>query len=126
MLIRCGSEPTFDIAASHEHKTRVEAASVAVERNTVPLIPDEPKVAPRAPKSVYEPDNLDGTVFRFDPDELQVDAELFQFKSGGDEFGVTDRLQGITTWDPIKAGQVTVFEFADGRRFIADGISAWD
>lgn len=115
------SEPTFDIAASHEHKTRVEAASVAVERNQAPLIPDEPKVPPRAPESVYGPDNLDGTVFRFDPDELQVDAELFQFKSGGDEFGVTDRLQGITTWDPIKAGQVTVFEFADGRRFIADG-----
>tara|TARA_B100000212_G_scaffold260614_1_gene200548 strand:+ start:2885 stop:6172 length:3288 start_codon:yes stop_codon:yes gene_type:complete len=115
------SEPTFDIAASHEHKTRVEAASVAVERNQAPLIPDEPKVAPRAPESVYGPDNLDGTVFRFDPDELQVDAELFQFKSGGDEFGVTDRLQGITTWDPVKAGQVTVFEFADGRRFIADG-----
>lgn len=115
------SEPTFDIVASQEHKSRVEAASVAVERNQAPLIPDEPKVPARPPESVYEADNLDGTVFRFDPDELQVDAELFQFKAGGDEFGVTDRLQGITTWDPVKAGQVTVFEFADGRRFIADG-----
>jgi hypothetical protein len=34
---------------------------------------------------------------------------------------VTDRLQGITTWDPIKAGNVTIYEYADGRKFIADG-----
>ena len=114
-------EPTFDIAASHEHKTRVEAASVAVERNQAPLIPDEPKVPHGAPESVYDSDNLDRTIYRFDPDEIEVDAELFQFKEGGDEFGVTDRLQGITKWMPDQAGTVVVYEYADGRRFIADG-----
>jgi predicted kinase len=50
-----------------------------------------------------------------------VDAKTFQFKEGGDEFGVTERLQGITTWDKYKAGTVTVYEYADGRMAIADG-----
>jgi predicted kinase len=34
---------------------------------------------------------------------------------------VTDRLQFITEWDPQLAGVVTVYEYADGRLFIADG-----
>jgi uncharacterized protein (DUF1015 family) len=34
---------------------------------------------------------------------------------------VTDRLQYITEWDPQLAGTVTVYEYADGRLFIADG-----
>lgn len=54
-------------------------------------------------------------------DDIGVDAELMQFKSGGDEFGVTDRLQGVDEWDPIAAGMVTVWEAQDGRRLIADG-----
>lgn len=110
-----------EIQAQAEHQSRVQDATAAVERNQAPTIPDAPKVPPRAVESAYEADNLDGTIYRFDPDELQVDAELFQFKSGGDEFGVTERLQGIKTWDAVKAGQVTVFEKTDGSRFIADG-----
>jgi hypothetical protein len=58
---------------------------------------------------------------RFDPDAIEVDAELMQFKAGGDEFGVTERLQGVDTWNPILAGRVVVWESQDGRRLIADG-----
>lgn len=57
----------------------------------------------------------------FRPDEIGVDAELMQFKSGGDQFGVTERLQGVRQWDPIAAGTVVVWEGLDGRRLIADG-----
>jgi len=57
----------------------------------------------------------------FRPDDLIVDAARFQFKSGGDDFGVSDRLQGITEWNPIYAGRVVVWEDAAGRSFIADG-----
>lgn len=57
----------------------------------------------------------------FAADDIGVDAELMQFKSSGDQFGVTDRLQGVEQWDPIAAGTVTVWEGADGRRLIADG-----
>lgn len=56
-----------------------------------------------------------------DPDELQVDADTFQFKSGGDEFGVTDRLKDIDTWEPHFSGTVIVYEKADGTRIIVDG-----
>ncbi len=57
----------------------------------------------------------------FAADDIGVDAELMQFKSGGDQFGVTERLQGVEQWDPIAAGMVTVWEAVDGRRLIADG-----
>jgi len=103
------------------HQERITRAAVAAENNRPPAIPDEPPAAVKPPSSVYDADNLDGLVYRFDPNEIQVDAETFQFKAGGDEFGVSDRLQGVTEWDPIKAGQVTVYEFADGNQFIADG-----
>ena len=55
-----------------------------------------------------------------DPKTVEVDASTFQFKSRGDEFGVTDRLQGVKKWDSIKAGTSIVWERADGARFIAD------
>jgi hypothetical protein len=58
---------------------------------------------------------------RFDPDDIDVDAALMQFKDGGDAFGVTERLQGVTLWNPISAGRAVVWEALDGRRLIADG-----
>lgn len=61
------------------------------------------------------------TMQSFRAADIGVDAQLMQFKSGGDEFGVTDRLRGVQEWDPIAAGTVTVWESADGRRLIADG-----
>lgn len=57
----------------------------------------------------------------FDPAEIDVDAQLMQFKGGGDEFGVTERLQGVKQWNPVLAGRSIVWEAVDGRRLIADG-----
>jgi predicted kinase len=53
--------------------------------------------------------------------DIGVDAETFQFKAEGDEFGVTARLQGVQTFNPYWAGTVSVYEYADGRKVIADG-----
>ena len=103
------------------HQERMERATVATEMAEPPAMPDTPPVPLRKIDSVYEADNLDGLIYRFDPAEIQVDAELFQFKAGGDEYGVSDRLLGIKIWDAVKAGQILVYEFADGRLFIADG-----
>jgi predicted kinase len=64
---------------------------------------------------------INDVVSRFEVDELNVDAKAFQFKEGGDEFGVTERLKDVKTWDPVKAGTVVVYEQADGKLFIADG-----
>jgi len=58
---------------------------------------------------------------RVRPDQLTVDAERFQFKGGGDEFGVTERLRGVSEWNPIYAGRVVVWEDAGGKLFVADG-----
>lgn len=57
----------------------------------------------------------------FDPRALEVNAELFQFKSGGDEFGVTERLRDVGEFQPAQAGTVLVWEDAAGKRFIVDG-----
>jgi len=114
------SDPKNEVSAS-AHQRYMEQATVAVENMEPPPIPDKPEINPAPRATVYEADNLDGIVYRFNPDEIQVDAKTFQFKEGGDEFGVTERLQGVTKWMPEKSGQVTVYEYADGRKFIADG-----
>lgn len=57
-------------------------------------------------------------------DELKdvgVDADLMQFKSGGDAEGVTDRLRGVETWEIERAGVSLIYEMEDGTRIIADG-----
>ncbi|WP_024349632.1 hypothetical protein [Aurantimonas coralicida] len=58
---------------------------------------------------------------RFDPDALETDAATYQYKGGGDEAGVTDRLRGVKSWDPTASGKVIVHERADGKRYVADG-----
>lgn len=52
---------------------------------------------------------------------IQTDAKAFQYKDGGDESGVTDRLRGVTKWDTDRAGIVWLFERKDGTRVVADG-----
>lgn len=104
-----------------EHKQREAAGIVAAETLEPPAITELPAAPVKAPVTINDADNLDNFVYKFKPGDIQVDAKLFQFKEGGDEFGVTPELQGITEWDPSLAGQIAVYEFADGSQFIADG-----
>lgn len=62
-----------------------------------------------------------GGLESLDPTKIGVDAERFQFKSGADEAGISERLQGVETWDPRLAGTALVFRDAEGRNWIADG-----
>ena len=57
----------------------------------------------------------------FDVRTLGTEARTFQYKSGGDQAGVTERLKEVRRWDPTASGKVFVFETADGRRLVADG-----
>jgi hypothetical protein len=57
----------------------------------------------------------------FSPYELGVDPNKFQFKAGGDEAGVSDRLKDVKTWDPIKAGTSIVWIDKSGKPWIVDG-----
>lgn len=61
------------------------------------------------------------TIESFDPAQLGTDAGAMQYKGGGDAQGVTDRLAGVTEWDPVKAGLALVWERQDGSLVIADG-----
>jgi len=101
-----------------EHETRLSTAEIAAVNNVLPKM----SVEPNSNISTSQlSDNLDGVLYTFDPNKISVDAKTFQFKEGGDEFGVSERLQGITSWDKYKAGVVTVYEYADGTLTIADG-----
>jgi hypothetical protein len=113
-------DPANEVSAS-VHEERMEQATVAVENGEAPPMPDQPPIPARPKKTVYDADKFAGVIDVFVPDEIEVDAELFQFKAGGDEFGVTERLQGVTEWNPVLSGQIVVYEYADGRKFIADG-----
>jgi hypothetical protein len=107
--------------AEFEHQSRLTAAQAAIENNQVPKITPEPNALIKPSILEEAADNLDGVLYKLDPDEIIVDAKTFQFKAGGDEFGVTERLRDITTWNKYQSGTVTVYEYADGRLAIADG-----
>lgn len=110
--------PLDDLA---EHETRVQTAKDALEFNRPPEMSNEPNSIPVKTGDPAETDNLDNFIFKLSPDQIDVDAKTFQFKSGGDEFGVTEKLQDMVEWNPQLAGTVTVYEYADGKLFIADG-----
>lgn len=66
-------------------------------------------------------DNKPARFRKLDPRNIVADAKTFQFKSHGDESGVTDRLKGVTSWDSVAAGKAVVYERANGELVIADG-----
>jgi predicted kinase len=111
--------------AQAEHQARAEAAEAAFEDGNLPDIVDEPPLPLKSSKEAAgdeaAKDNLDGVVFAFRAKDVLVDADRFQFKSGGDEFGVSERLQGIKKWNPDLAGDVLFWEDINGNIFIADG-----
>jgi hypothetical protein len=73
----------------------------------------QPKVKPRA--------TINDIYARYEIEELNVDAQSYQFKEGSDEFGVTEQLRGEVQWNQEQSGVVLVHERADGKLFIADG-----
>ena len=111
-----------DDAGDLEHNARVNQSYKAIENGDSTKITNAPpERAINRPTDIFFHDNLNKEIFTYKPNDLLVDAKLFQFKAGGDVMGVTDRLQDIGTWDPIRANTIIVYEFADGRTFIADG-----
>jgi len=107
--------------AQAEHNRRAETAEAAIENNKAPAMTDEPTIEPTPEMIQAAADNLDGVMFKIPARDVTIDAKRFQFKEGGDEYGVTERLQGVTEWDPVKAGTVIFWEDAQGKVFIADG-----
>src|SRR5258708_4335517 len=91
------------------------------QRNLFPAPASEEEKLPPQAQAKPIPGTLPNNVRMFRPEDLKVDAKRFQFKDGGDEAGVTDRLRGVKTWDPIKAGMSLVWEDNAGNHYIVDG-----
>lgn len=125
--------PTYLLNKDGTPKTVGEAISIIrgkvgdpAQRSPVPIDPRldgpelrDPALDAERPVVVLNDKPIGTSTFR--ASEIGVDAELMQFKSGGDQFGVTDRLRTVEQWDSYQAGFVTVWEAVDGRRLIADG-----
>ena len=107
--------------AQAEHTKRVVEADAAINNNRAPNIVDEPTVPVDPGTIAASTDNLNGVMFSVPAKDVLIDAKRFQFKEGGDEYGVTERLQGVKEWDQVKAGTVVFWEDVDGKIFIADG-----
>jgi hypothetical protein len=104
-------------------RSPTEAAG-AIEGVPATRVADTPETAPVASRDATfssDPAPRPAQIREFAPGELRVDAQRFQFKGGADAAGVTERLQGVTQWDPIKAGLSIVFEDRQGAFWIADG-----
>lgn len=106
--------------AGEEHNKHFNAAYNALLNDTAQVdLP--PSSLPVKQTGVHHFDELNGTLERLDIDNIEVDAKLFQFKSGSDAQGVTERLAGEKKWNQVNSNVALTYEYADGRRFIADG-----
>ncbi len=56
-----------------------------------------------------------------DPRQTSAAPEMFQYKSGGDGEGVTQRLLGVKAWDPVSSGKAVFWQDEAGQVFVADG-----
>ena len=94
----------------------VEGSKAPESEPQADLLPaDAPQAAMPKPQQAVE------VLTERDIANIETDAKTFQYKDGGDDQGVTDRLRGVKSWEPERAGMSLVYEYADGRRVIADG-----
>ena len=112
--------PIADDAGDIEHNKRLNQVNDAMATGNFDKLPKEtPTTNPITDINHF--DRANPNVKFYDPKNIKVDAETFQFKAGGDVAGVTERLQGVTEWDPISANTGIVYEKANGDTFIVDG-----
>lgn len=119
--VRTDDDAVAREAAEIEHDVRTESADDALPDGVPPDIPDKPNAPVSGQIITDRADNTGAGTFPVDPATVNVDAERFQFKSGGDPSGVSERLRGVEEWDQAKAGLIMVWEDAAGKRFVVDG-----
>lgn len=103
----------------------VEGGARAVEGSGARPVPQEvaPDPAPeQRPAAARKPGEPERRFLTHDETlAIETDAKTFQYKDGGDAEGVTDRLRGVTEFDPNRAGQMILYRREDGRTVVADG-----
>ncbi len=78
----------------------------------------KPIEAELTPKSL---DEVKGNVKVYKPEEIEFDPVNFQYKTDGDQRGVSKKLANVQEWDNVAAGSVLVYEFKNGTKAIVDG-----
>lgn len=105
-----------------EHESRLNKAYNAVANGDIPNISTGP-ASKKKSKDIYQNENLGTSVFKFNPKELEVEPKTFQYKieDDVDEFGVSADLRNVKTWQPELSNQIMVYEYANGKKVVADG-----
>lgn len=104
----------FDgVGADQIHNRKLAAASKKLNDPDAPELDHDPHPFPSDPDK--------SAMISIDPRIINVDAERFQFKSDGDQFGVTARLKGVQQWEPHFADPLLVWQDLNGQLFVADG-----
>ena len=111
-----------EAAAQQPQFIQNEVAATAKKDAELLGMTSVPEFTPASAASVHSqtPSDPAGSFF-FDPTKLLVDPERFQFKSGGDEFGVTGALRKVVKWDKSKAQVIMVWQDKEGNLFVVDG-----
>lgn len=83
---------------------------------------DVEKLVPSVIKK-FEASSHSGQIVYFDPESIKTDPATYQFRSGGDKNGVTNKGRyQVKQWDPIlHSNPILVHERLDGSVFVADG-----
>ena len=108
-------EDTAATDAGKMHDEMLQTVGRALEQGKP--IPQEPQGMPALVNDIYKRVPVE----TFPVEDLTVDAPAMQFKGGGDESGVTDRLKGTRAWSDYLAGVITVWKKDDGTTVVADG-----
>jgi hypothetical protein len=73
-----------------------------------------------------KPGPVKGRVSTMDIGDLHVDPDRFQYKGGGDEGGVVNKMEGVK-YDAERAGVVAVWKDpADGKTYVINGHHRYD
>ena len=64
-------------------------------------------------------DDIKGESTIYKPEEIEFDAVNFQYKTDGDNRGVSNKLSDVQEWDNVAAGTILVFEFRNGKKALS-------
>lgn len=115
-LIKAGEDP--DLVAK-------PVAPFFTPEETAPTSPTSlslPPVTSMRIGETFQKDNKPVEFQTFDPTTITTNANVFQYKGGGNAQGVTERLKGVEQWD-VMAGSdpIVAYQWSDGRVDVADG-----
>lgn len=101
------------------HHANLETATKAVLEGDMDAVPKLTADQITKVNELIDENNIQTQVF--DPDDIQIDAKRFQFKSGGDAKGKIGTLEGVEKWEDYKSNVLLVYKDLNGNHFVADG-----